>query len=246
MTEEPQTDAELRSAEVSMVTTEHFALQAARSATIAESTGRANVFLGAVSGGLVALGLIAGATGVGGAFTAFGLVLLPTLSFLGLVTFERVLQSGVEDHFYGRRIAQLRSYYFDRSPGLVRYMFSVPPEGRLQMQGLPVRRSHDLLTVAGMVAVITSVLAGSAVALLAAAVSHHSLIYALVFGVPAGLAILAGLMRAQHRTWTRARGEVMFVEEVPDGATHVHWHAHAATSEPPSRPPAPPSSPGAG
>ena len=172
MTEGPQDmDAELRAAEVSIVTTEHFALQAARSATIAESTGRANVFLGAVSGGLVALGLIASATGVGAAFTAFGLVLLPTLSFLGLVTFERVLQSGIEDHFYGRRIAQLRSYYFDRSPGLTRYMFSVPPEGRLQMQGLPVRRSHDLLTVAGMVAVITSVLAGSAVALLAAAVS---------------------------------------------------------------------------
>ena len=242
MTERPKdTDAELRAAEVSMVTTEHFALQAARSATIAESTGRANVFLGAVSGGLVALGLIAGATGVGAAFTAFGLVLLPTLAFLGLVTFERVLQSGIEDHFYGRRIAQLRSYYFDRSPRLVRYLFSVPPEGRLQMQGLPVRRSHDLLTVAGMVAVITSVLAGSAVALLAAAVSDHSLFYALVFGVPAGAAILAGLMRAQHRTWMRARGEVMFVEEVPEGATQVSWHAHADTPGQASGPPSPPS-----
>ena len=83
-----------------------------------------------------------------------------------------------------------------------------------------------------MVAVITSVLAGSAVALLAAAVSGHSLFYALVFGVPAGVASLAGLMRAQHRTWTRARGEVMFVEEVPEGATHVHWHAHAGTPGP--------------
>ena len=106
-------DAELRAAELSIVTTEHFALQSARSATIAESTGRATVFLGAVSGGLVALGLIATATRVGHAFTAFGLVLLPTLSFLGLVTFERVLQSGIEDHYYARRIAQLRSYYFD-------------------------------------------------------------------------------------------------------------------------------------
>ena len=119
MNEKPQdTDAQLRAAEVSMVTTEHFALQSARSATIAESTGRANVFLGAVSGGLVALGLIASASGFGSAFTAFGLVVLPTLSFLGLVTFERVLRSGIEDHFYGRRIAQLRSYYFERSPGL--------------------------------------------------------------------------------------------------------------------------------
>ena len=242
MTDGPRdTDAELRAAEVSMVTTEHFALQSARSATIAESTGRANVFLGAVSGGLVALGLVAGATGAGSAFTAFGLVLLPTLSFLGLVTFERVLRSSIEDHFYGRRIAQLRSYYFDRSPGLARYLFSVPPEGRLQVQALHVHRRQDLLTVAGMVAVITSVLAGSTVALLAAAVSHRSLFYALVLGVPAGVASLAALMRAQHRTWARARGEVMFEEEVPEGATHVRWHAHAGTSGPTSSAPSPPS-----
>jgi hypothetical protein len=238
MNEEPHdTDAELRAAEVSMVTTEHFALQSARSATIAESTGRATVFLGTVSGGLVALGLIATATKVGAAFTAFGLVLLPTLAFLGLVTFERVLQSSIEDQYYARRIAQLRSYYFNRSPDLTRYLFSVPPEGRLQMHALPTRRWQYFLTVAGMVAVITAVLAGSAIALLAAAVSHHSLFYALVFGVPAGVAILAGLMRAQRRTWTRARGEVMFAEEIPEGATEVHWHAHAGTSGPTVRPP---------
>ena len=163
MIDGPQdTDAELHAAELSIVTTEHVALQGARSATIAESTGRATVFLGAVSGGLVALGLIATATGVGSAFTAFGLVLLPTLSFLGLVTFERVLQSGIEDHYYARRIAELRSYYFDRSPGLARYLLNVPPEARLQTQGLPIRRWQDFLTVAGMVAVITAVLAGSA------------------------------------------------------------------------------------
>jgi hypothetical protein len=243
MNEKPQdTDAELRAAEVSMVTTEHFALQSARSATIAESTGRANVFLGAVSGGLVALGLVASASGFGSAFAAFGLVVLPTLSFLGLVTFERVLRSGVEDQFYGRRIAQLRSYYFDRSPRLARYLFSVPPEGRLQMQALHGGRTQDLLTVAGMVAVITSVLAGSAVALVAATISSRSLFYALVFGVPAGVASLAVLMRAQHRTWSRARGEVMFVEEVPEGATEVHWHARAGTNGPTLGPPSLPRS----
>jgi hypothetical protein len=81
-------------AAVSFVTTEHFTLQGARAATIAEATGRATTFLGAVSGGLVALGLVASAGGVGAAFYAFGLVLLPTLAFVGLVTFDRVLQSG--------------------------------------------------------------------------------------------------------------------------------------------------------
>jgi hypothetical protein len=41
-----------------------------------------------VSAGLVAVGLIATATRVGAAFYAFGVVVLATLSFVGLVTFE--------------------------------------------------------------------------------------------------------------------------------------------------------------
>ena len=64
-----QTETEPRPAAVTFVTTEHFTLQGARSSTIAEATGRATMFLGAVSGGLVALGLIATAAGVGTAFT---------------------------------------------------------------------------------------------------------------------------------------------------------------------------------
>jgi hypothetical protein len=61
------------------------------------------MFLASVSGGLVALGLIATASRVGTAFYAFGLVLLPTLTFVGWVTFERALQSGMED--LGTRVA---------------------------------------------------------------------------------------------------------------------------------------------
>jgi len=48
------------------------------------------MFLTAVSGGLIALGLMATATRVGSAFYAFGLALLPTLAFVGLITFQRV------------------------------------------------------------------------------------------------------------------------------------------------------------
>jgi hypothetical protein len=51
--------ADPRPAAVTFVTTEHFTLQGARAATIAESTGRATMFLGSVSAGLVALALIA-------------------------------------------------------------------------------------------------------------------------------------------------------------------------------------------
>src|SRR5215469_6077985 len=101
-------DGETRPSAVSFVTTEHFTLQSARAATFAESTGRATMFLTSASGGLIALGLVATATGIGTAFYSFGLVLLPTLAFVGLVTFERSLQIGLEDVVLMRRIALLR------------------------------------------------------------------------------------------------------------------------------------------
>ena len=45
-----QADSDPRPAAITFVTTEHFTLQGARAATIAESTGRATMFLGAVGG----------------------------------------------------------------------------------------------------------------------------------------------------------------------------------------------------
>jgi len=145
----------------SFVTTEHFTLQGARAATISESTGRAKMFLGTVSGGLVALGLIATAARVGTAFYAFGLALLPTLTFVGLVTFERVLQSGIEDHDYARRISRLRAFYFDAAPAIAKYMPAATLQDRLSAQGLSGTRRQGYRTVAGMVAVIAAVLAGA-------------------------------------------------------------------------------------
>src|SRR5438045_3421476 len=154
--------SEPRASAVSFITTEHFTLQGARSATIAESTGRASMFLASVSGGLIAFGLVATATEVGGAFFAFGLVLLPTLAFVGLVTFERTLQSGIEDLGYARRIARLRAYYFDEAPELLPYLLSVSPDERLHMQGLFGGRMQRWRTIAGMIAVITAALPASA------------------------------------------------------------------------------------
>src|SRR5262245_51162360 len=194
--------ADPRPAAVAFITTEHFTLQGARASTIAESTGRATMFLGSVSAGLVALGLMATATQVGRAFYAFGLILLPTLAFVGLVTFERALQSGLEDLSYARRIAQLRAYYFDNAPELGPYLYSVPSAKRLVIQGLPTGgRFQGLRTVAGMVAVITSVLAGSTAGLLAAVSSSQSLVIGFVVGGAVGAAALVAMMRYQHSAW---------------------------------------------
>jgi hypothetical protein len=191
-------------AAVTFVTTEHFTLQGARAATVAESTGRATMFLSAVSGGLVALGLIGTAAGVGRPFYAFGLIVLPTLAFVGVVTFDRVLQSGIEDHDYAGRIARLRGYYFQHAPELVGHLLSVPAAERLLIQGLRAGPFQKFVTVAGMVSVITAVLAGSSAGLLAAIVSTSRLAAGVTAGVAVGAATLIVLLRVQSAAWRRA------------------------------------------
>ena len=174
--------ADPRPAAVTFVTTEHFTLQGARAATIAESTGRATMFLGSVSAGLVALGLIAAATRIGATFYAFGVVVLATLSFVGVVTFERVLQSGLEDHGYAQRIARLRGFYFDTAPEVTGYLLDVPPPQRLSIQGLDTGYWQGTRTIAGMVGVVTAVLAGSAAGLIATVAAGHSAVAGFVTG----------------------------------------------------------------
>jgi hypothetical protein len=211
--EEPRTragDAETNASPsaVNFVTTEHFALQSARAATIAESTGRATMFLTSASGGLIALGLVATAAGVGTTFYAFGLVLLPTLAFVGLVTFERALQIGLEDYVLTRRIALLREYYFSEAPELQQYLVNVPLSEVLTTGSLLTGRrqlfgGQSFRTVAGMVGVITAVLAGATAGLIAIAASSHSLAAALISGVVVAFAATTVLMRFQVRAYRR-------------------------------------------
>jgi hypothetical protein len=202
--------ADPRSAAVTFITTEHFTLQGARAATIAESTGRATMFLGSVSAGLVALGLIATATRLGVMFYAFGVVVLATLSLVGLVTFERVLQSGVEDYGYAQRIARLRAFYFDYAPQITGYLVSVPPPQRLSIQGLDTGYWRGSRTIAGMVGVVTAVLVGSAAGLVAAVAAGHSAVAGFVTGGVVSLATVVALMRMQNSAWRQIRQHPYF------------------------------------
>lgn len=194
---------EPRPAAISFITTEHFTLQGARAATISESTGRASMFFGSVSAGLVALGLIAAAQPTGTVFDVVGLVLLFTLTFVGVVTFERALQCGIEDLGYAQRIARLRAYYFEQAPELTPYIHSVPTAERLQIQGLWNSKLQGFRTIAGMISVVTSVLAGSATALLITTASGHSLGAAIPVGAAVAILGEAGLMRYQRVAWMR-------------------------------------------
>jgi hypothetical protein len=144
---------------------------------------------------------MATATHVGTAFYAFALILLPTLSFVGLVTFERTLQTSAADHNNAHRIARLRSYYFHHAPELTDYLLSVPPGKRLVVQGLDTGPWQRLLTIPGMVAVITSVLVGATAGMLVAVIADHSLPAALAIGGVTAIAAIWAL-------WLRGRAEV--------------------------------------
>jgi hypothetical protein len=207
-----------RPAAVAFVTTEHFTLQGARAATIAESTSRATMFVGSVSAGLVALGLIATAARIGTAFYVFGVVLLSTLSFVGFVTFERVLQSGIEDHGYAERIARLRAYYFRCAPELTHYLASVPPSQRLAIQGLTSGYRQGFRTIAGMVGVVTAVLTGSAAGLLAAIAAGNSVVAGFITGAIVGAAVLLALMFLQGSAWAHISQRRLFDDE-PGGSS---------------------------
>lgn len=152
------------------MTTEHFVLQSARAATVSEANGRVSVFLAAVSGALVALGFAAQASKFGTAFRLLALLLLPVLSYLGVVTQERVLQSGIEDAAYARRISMARRFYVDVAPGLAPYFQRPDPTAGPGVMpadsAMPMVRFQVLVTTGGMVAVITGVLAGATVGVL--------------------------------------------------------------------------------
>ncbi len=81
------------------------------------------------------------------AFYTFGLILLPTLALVGLATFHRVLQTGIEDLAYAPRITQLRDYHLDHAPELAGYLLN--PGELLPTLGLGIGLWQQFLTVGG-------------------------------------------------------------------------------------------------
>src|SRR5512132_3346275 len=121
------------------LTTEHFTLQTARSATIADSNGRSALYLATVSSAVVALAFIGQADHLGQAFQLFALALLPALVLLGILSCLRLVQTAIEDLFYARAINRIRRHYVDLDPDAGRWFVLCgfdDPAGVLAAMGL--------------------------------------------------------------------------------------------------------------
>ncbi len=149
------------------LTTEHSALQSASATAVAEGSTRTNLFLITISGSLIALSFIGQISHLGLSFFVFALVLFPSLFFLGLVTFQRTVETGVQNIIYLRGMNRICHYYIETAPQLRKYFILSTHDdvqGALYSMGFlnPGRRmwQSSMMTTGGMVAFINSVLAG--------------------------------------------------------------------------------------
>jgi hypothetical protein len=197
------------------LTTEHFGLAGARAQATGESSARAALYISSVSSTLVALGFIGQITEVGDTFNVFALTALPTLYVLGLFTFVRTIESGVEDLMMGRAINRIRNYYLQIAGEEARYfMLSGHDDavGVMKNMGVSLERRQQYFTTGTMIAVINSVVGGGAVAIAVGALTGAALgICAAVGGVIA-LISLARMMRIENRMYHEMGGytEVLF------------------------------------
>ena len=189
---------------ITLLTTEHYNLQMQRVATISESNGRASVFLGAVSAGLIALGFESTGTVSEMGRMTFRVLVLTPLVFLGLVAFIRCLEIAIDDWEFITRITRLRHSYNQLVPDLAPLMAqAVADEGTVVMLSARWQPFQKMLSVAGSVAVITTVVLGGDVGVIVYGVSH-SLAAAIGAGAAAGVLTLGWATWYQWGRWCHA------------------------------------------
>ena len=104
-----------------ILSTEHWSLLASRSLAWNEAFSRASMFLTTLSGAIVALGLVGGATGFGEAFTLFALVILPVVLFIGVATWIRLGASNYHEAMCVVGMNRIRAAYLELAPDVERY-----------------------------------------------------------------------------------------------------------------------------
>jgi hypothetical protein len=208
--DEARPEAERQQQLLLALTTEHFTLQTARGATIADSNGRAALYLSTVSGAVIALAFTGQVAHVGRAFFLFAFALLPALVLLGVLTYLRLLQTAVEDLYYARAINRIRHHYVDLDPDATRWFLLTssddPPAVMANMgRAAPGAKhsrwhllGHLLSHTATMAAAVTSIIGGVLVALALGA-------GALPVAAATGVGIVVAVAGITAFTWHQAR-----------------------------------------
>jgi hypothetical protein len=210
---------------LSIMTTEHFTLQGARSAAISDANGRTGFFLSTLSAGVVALAFASQVASA--AFSILALIMLPTILVIGLASFERLIQLGIENIRTVVAINRVRHYYLEIAPELrPHFTLSDRDDAAGVLTSLGSNRGGvrlwDLyVTNAGLVGIIDAILSGVIAALIVAALGGDVRTAAVV-GLVAGAVILVVLSTVLARRWRSAIRSfgVRFMPDQPFEATH--------------------------
>lgn len=169
---------------LTILTTEHYSLMTARSLVYNEAFARGGMFLSFLSATLVALGLVATATGFSDAFLLVAAVVLGLDLFVGYATLGRIGSASGEDIRYLQAMNRIRHAYVELSPGVAPYfmtghhddvgsVLSVYGPGPAISSGFAAMR-HGFTTTPGMIGVICSAVAGALAAVLVLLLRHDS------------------------------------------------------------------------
>ena len=174
-----------------ILSTEHWSLLATRNLTYTESLGRVNMFLGILSGAVIALALVAQADHFGTTFVVVAIFMLSVVLFAGVATVGRLMTLNRDDYRWVLGMNRIRAAYLEMHPELAPHFVTSPNDdlsGALTTLGFDTSASnrlgslaHGLQTLPGMLAVIVSADAG-AIAGLVAFGFHASLIVAFAAG----------------------------------------------------------------
>jgi hypothetical protein len=181
-------------AQLQILATEHWSLLATRSLTYSESLSRVTIFLAILSGGVIALALVAQADNFGRTFITIAIPLLAVVLFAGIATISRLNALNRDDYRWVIGMNRLRHAYLELHPDLEPYFITSQYDdlpGALQTLGIDQVTAgrglgsafHLLQTLPGMLTVIVAAVAGAIGALAAMA-----------FAVPPFEAVLAAAL----------------------------------------------------
>jgi len=177
-------------------------LQSARGATIADSSSRTSLYLTSLTGAVVSLSFVAQASRFTETFFVFALVILPVVFFLGVITYYRVLQTGVEDVIYARAMSKIQQYFGDIDPAHAD-LFHASSVDQVGLSSLGLFRLwwQQFLSSAAVVAIVNSVVAGAFIALVVAYLIDPPSWGSIGVGAVAALVIALSFLRHQWATW---------------------------------------------
>jgi hypothetical protein len=180
-----------------ILATEHWSLLATRSMTWNEVFSRASMFITLLSAAVVALALVAQATGFGPGFRLFALLVLPVVLLVGLATLVRLTEDNTEDIGLVLGMNRLRHAYLELAPELEPYFVTAHHDddaGMWRSYGLGARLSLGRI-IAGapnLVTAIDVVVVGVLAALVADTLGASE-VADVVVGVGAALGAAAGI-----------------------------------------------------